>query len=134
MIVADNTLISYFTIQGEYTESAVAVRKKDPTWMAPPLWRSEFLNVLWLHVTRGDFGLGLAYQHLDMAEDLIADRTAAVAFPEVLRLATDAGCSTYDCQYVALAQSESVLLVTHDSEVLDAFPETACRPELFLQR
>ncbi len=50
MMVADTTLISYYTIQGEHTKTAVEVRRKDPEWAAPLLWRSEFLNVLWLYV------------------------------------------------------------------------------------
>jgi len=103
MIVADNSLISYFTIQGEFTEDAVAVRQKDPVWVAPLLWRSEFLNVLWLHVRQGEFGLDLAVEHIGLAEDLIADRSYEVAPTEVLRLAVNSGCTAYDSQYVALA-------------------------------
>jgi len=103
MIVADNSLISYFTIEGEFTEEAVAVREKDPVWAAPLLWRSEFLNVLWLHVRQGAFGLDLAFEHIDVAEDLIADRSYEIAPMEVLRLAVNSGCTAYDSQYAALA-------------------------------
>jgi predicted nucleic acid-binding protein len=132
MIVADNTLISYFTIEGEFTEKATQVRQRDPEWAAPLLWRAEFLNVLWLHVRQGEFGLDLAIQHIDLAEDLIGGRSYDVAPTEVLRLAVDSGCSAYDSHYAALAQQLDVPLVTHDGEVLEAFPETAVHPDDFL--
>ena len=134
MIVADNSLISYFTIEGEFTENAVAVRETDPVWAAPLLWRSEFLNVLWRHVRQGEFGLALAFEHIDVAEDLIADRSYEVAPTEVLRLAVGSGCTAYDSQYAALAQQLDVPLVTHDQEVLDGFPQTAVHPSDFLER
>ena len=132
MIVADNTLISYFTIEGEFTEKATQVRQRDPEWAAPLLWRAEFLNVLWLHVRQGEFGLDLAIQHIDLAEDLIGERSYDVAPTEVLRLAVDSGCSAYDSHYATLAQQLDVPLVTHDGEVLEAFPETAVHPDDFL--
>ena len=133
MIVADNTLISYFTIEGEFTEEAVRVRKKEPAWAAPLLWRSEFANVLWMYVRQEEFGLNLALEHLETAEELIGERTYQVASPEVLRLAVESGCSAYDCRYVMLARNLDVKEVTHDQEVLDAFPETAIHPADFLE-
>ena len=133
MIVADNTLISYFTIEGEFTEKATQVRQRDPEWVAPLLWRAEFLNVLWLHVRQGEFGLDLAIQHIDLAEDLIGERSYDVASTEVLRLATQSGCSAYDSHYAALAQQLDVPLITHDGDVLEAFPETAVHPDDFLE-
>lgn len=132
MIVADTTLISYFTIEGDLTEAAVAVREKDPAWAAPLLWKSEFANVLWLYVRRGTFELDLALEHLDTAQDLVAERAYAVAIAEALRLGADSGCTTYDCQYVALARQLEVPLVTHDQEVLSAFPDIAMHPDDFL--
>jgi predicted nucleic acid-binding protein len=132
MIVADTTLISYFTIKGDLTEAAVAVREKDPTWAAPLLWESEFANVLWLYVRRGTFELDLALEHLDTAQDLVAGNTYAVAIVEALRLGTESGCTTYDCQYVALARQLDVPLVTHDREVLGAFPTAAMHPDDFI--
>lgn len=132
MIVADNTLISYFTIEGDFTEEAVAVRKKNPEWAAPLLWRSEFMNVLWFYVRQEKFALDLALEHLDTAEDLMSGRTYQPAPPAVLRLAAGSGCSTYDCQYVQLAKDLGVPLVTHDKEVLKAFSHIAVHPQDFL--
>jgi predicted nucleic acid-binding protein len=132
MIVADTTLISYFTIDGDYTDEAVAVRETDPDWAAPLLWESEFANVLWLYMRRGVFGLDLALQHLDLAQDLMDGRVYGVAIQTALRLGTASGCTAYDCQYVALAHQLGVPLVTNDKDVLDAFPDTAVRPRDFI--
>lgn len=53
MIVADTNLIGYLAIQGIHTPKARTAYGRDAIWMVPPLWRSEFLNVL---VTSVRFG------------------------------------------------------------------------------
>ena len=132
MIVADNTLISYYTIAGEYTEEAVAVRKKDAEWATVPLWRYEFLNTLWLYVRQDQLDLATATEHLEVAETLTTNRVMEAQQRLVLRLAAESGCTGYDCQYVALAEVMNVPLITHDREVLAAFPKRARHPDDFL--
>ena len=50
MIVVDTNVISYFYLSGERSEQAQRALRKDPHWVAPWLWRSEFRNVLILYV------------------------------------------------------------------------------------
>lgn len=132
MIVADATLIIHFSMPGSKTEQAEAVRRKDPVWAAPPLWEYEVLNVLWTYVHFKNLSLTQALEHWEVARDLIDDRTYRIAPSEVLRLAAESGHSTYDCQYVAVAEQLDVPLVTSDTGVLAAFPDIAVSPDDFL--
>ncbi|HEV8408250.1 MAG TPA: hypothetical protein VGQ34_09990, partial [Sphingomicrobium sp.] len=50
----------------------------------------------------------------------------------VLEIAASSGLSAYDCEFVALAQSLAVPLVTQDRAVLKAFPDLAMTMEGFL--
>jgi predicted nucleic acid-binding protein len=50
----------------------------------------------------------------------------------VLRLAAGSVCSSYDCEFVAVAQDLTVPLVTADRQILRAFPETAVSLDGFL--
>ena len=131
MIVVDTTVLAYFLIKGDATDAVVRLRRREPEWAAPALWRSELMNVLWKYLRRGDFGLDLALQHMDLAADLVAGHTFEVRPGEVLPLALASGCSAYDCQYVALAERLDVPLVTHDRRVREAFPRRAVLPEAF---
>ncbi len=129
MIVVDVTVLAYYLIDGDETASVVRLRERDPAWAAPALWRSGLMNVLWTYLRRGDFDLALAFQHMDLAADLLAGRTYEVRADEVLPLALASGCSAYDSQYVALAERLDVPLVTHDRHVLRSFPARAVRPD-----
>lgn len=43
----------------------------------------------------------------------------------VLELVRDSDCSAYDCEFVALAMSLGITLVTEDKKLLKAFPAQA---------
>lgn len=48
-----------------------------------------------------------------------------------LRLAASAGCSTYDCEYVAGAMQAAVPLITFEKRLLSAFPQVAMSASQF---
>lgn len=132
MIVADANLLAYLVMPGERTREAEAVLAKDPTWVAPTLWRSELRSVVHKYVERGDLTISRAVTLLGQAEDILGGREGDVDSRDVLELASRSRCSTYDCEYVALAIALGVPLVTTDRAVLKAFPDRAMTPTEFL--
>ena len=47
----------------------------------------------------------------------------------VFELVAASGCSTYDCEYVAVAEEAGCPLATFNREVLRAFPAIAVHPQ-----
>ncbi len=131
MIVVDANVILYLQVEGELTKQARTVYRKDPGWIAPRLWRSEFRNALALYVRRGVLSLEKALDTMHRAEDAMQGRDFDVASLSVLKLAADSGCSAYDCEYVSLAQDSGVPLVTSDDEVLSKFKSVAISMDAF---
>ncbi len=125
MIVVDTNVIAYLQVPGDLTRQAEEVYQKDPEWVAPALWRSEFLNTLWHYIRRGSLALDEAVDTLQRTELLMEGQAFEVASPQVLRLAVHSGCSCYDCEFVSLAQDLGVPLVTADDKVLSKFKPTA---------
>lgn len=124
MIVADTNLIAYLLVAGPFTADAQRVMQLDEEWLAPPLWQSEFLNVLWMSVRTRILSHAHADEAFSEAELLV--RTAERPVPQrALALAIARGCSPYDCEFVVLAQAARVPLVTNDQKVLAAFPGVA---------
>ena len=125
MIVADTNLVAYLVIPGVSTQLAERVRAKDRIWVAPPLLRHELLNVVGTCVRENvlDRDEALRTYRRGLAtvavSDLLLDPLA------ILNLATSAGCTTYDAEYVWLAQELGVALVTADKQLITAFPSTA---------
>ncbi len=132
MIVTDANLIAYLAMPGERTTEAEALLVADPVWVAPLLWRSELRSVVHKYIVRGDLTIAQAVAALERAEAVIAGRESDVDSNEVLELASRSKCSTYDCEYVALAIALDVPLVTTGRAVLRAFPGTALTPSGFL--
>lgn len=124
MIVADTNLIAYLLILGQYTNEAESVYIKDPQWVAPLLWRSEFRNILALYVRRGLMDLNDAYGTMEQAERLMRGQEFEIVSARVLRLAATSGCSAYDCEFVALAQDLGVTMVTSDRILVTRFKPT----------
>ena len=114
MIVADTNLLAYFLLQGEFTDLAEQAHARDADWHAPLLWRSEFRNVLILHVRHDDLALAEAHEILVDAAQLMQGREHAVDQLPVLDRAAALGCSAYDAEFVTLVESLDCRLVTSD--------------------
>lgn len=125
MIVVDANVIAYLWLPGEWTEAAEALLARDPQWVVPLLWRSEFRSVLAGAVKKKACSLERAIQIAEAAESSLLGREFAVDSARVLTLAADSGCSSYDCEYVALAKELATALVTNDHELLKRHPRVA---------
>jgi predicted nucleic acid-binding protein len=131
VIVVDTNAVVHLLLGGDRTESARRAFHRDPEWAAPILWRSEFRSVLSLLMRRRALALSSALEAAREAENLLAGREFNVETQTVLELAKESGCTTYDCEFVALAQDLGVQLVTSDREILVAFPAQAIAIESF---
>ena len=125
MIVADTNTIAYLYLPTEQTEDVVALLLREPHWVVPLLWRSEFRNVLALYVRKNIIDLGTAIAIQAQAESQFADNEYTVNSSDVLALAERSGCSAYDCEFVSLADSLGLKLVTGDRKLLREFPDIA---------
>lgn len=132
MIVVDTNLLVYLFVGGQRTTQAEAVLARDPVWVAPILWRSEFRNTVIGLVRKRALPLEDAIQIVSEAERAMAGREYSVASQRVLHLAGRSRCSAYDCEFVSLAEDLSVPLVTTDRQVQRAFSSIALAPEVFL--
>lgn len=125
MIVADTNTIAYLYLPTAQTDDVVSLLHKDHHWVAPLLWRSEFRNVLALYVRKGIIDLSTAIAMQSQAEQQLAENEYSVNSTDVLALASESGCSAYDCEFVYLAKSLDLKLITGDKKLIQMFPEIA---------
>ena len=125
MIVIDTNIISYLFLPTTYTELAEQLYERDAKWIAPPLWRSEFRNVLALYLRKDLISFEDALALQEQAELLLAETEMEASSSKILELVNTSQCSAYDCEFVALAKDLNLSLVTQDKKVLTQFPETA---------
>jgi len=125
VIVVDSNIVAYLYLPGEFTAAAEALLEREPEWAAPPLWRSEFRNILAGYVRRNVLSFEQACSLQAEAESLLEGFEFEVNSRAVMELVRDSECSAYDCEFVALAERLGVKLVTMDKKVLKAFPKRA---------
>ncbi|MDD5309824.1 MAG: type II toxin-antitoxin system VapC family toxin [Deltaproteobacteria bacterium] len=131
MIVADTNLVAYLVIDGERTEAARRVRMRDADWRLPPLWRSEFLNVLATSVRASVIDQDAALRAWEIALDLFGSCEAEPGGTEVLKTALRYGISAYDAQFARLAEHLGVTLVSGDKRLCGACASFAVSIEEF---
>jgi predicted nucleic acid-binding protein len=125
LIVVDTNVIAYLLIEGEHSALAEAVLDVDPVWSAPLLWRSELRSVIARHLQQAKIDLPTANAYMSDAAALLDGGEFDVDSKRVLELAKLSGCPAYDCEFVYLAETLGVPLVTSDKEVVKAFPQIA---------
>jgi predicted nucleic acid-binding protein len=125
VIVVDTNVLAYYWIKGPFTEAAERLEEADPVWVAPAVWRHELWNVLATLVKARQMSLELAGEVAARAELQMDGSEMPVEAKDVLSLAARSGCSAYDGEFVALAISLGVPLVTCDRKLVKAFPRVA---------
>jgi predicted nucleic acid-binding protein len=133
VIVVDTNVVVYSVINSEFTLLAEQVMRADAEWSSPPLWRSEFRNVLLLYIRNGKLDLRTAIEITNEAEQLIVSVEHSIDSPRVLELAVRSGCTAYDCEFVYLAEALGVPLVTSDKKLVKAFPSITVSMEAFVK-
>jgi len=126
--VVDTNVVAALMLPTAANAEVSALLRQDSDWRLPPLWRSEFRQVL-LKYVRADLAtpeqaLSLwhkALERFEMSEQPVAGH-------QVLALAIATGCSTYDAEFVVLARQLNCRLLTFDRKLLQLFPDLAMKP------
>ncbi|MGZ9235472.1 MAG: type II toxin-antitoxin system VapC family toxin [Anaerolineales bacterium] len=132
MIVVDANLIGNLLLQSKDTPLAVQVFEKDPDWYAPILWQSEVRSIVTSYFRHNLLTLDKAFRIMDEAHGLMLDHERNVSSSSVLELVGISKCTSYDCEYVALAKEMNLALVTFDKQVVGTFPRIAVFPQDFV--
>jgi len=132
VIVVDTNIVHYCWVRGQNTELAQAVRRRDPDWHVPVLWRSELRNVLTAYLRRGLLSRLQIGRILSAADEALTGGEHIIPDNLVLDIVESSTLTAYDCEFVALASMLGVPLVTADRAVLKAFPDRALTMEAFV--
>ena len=93
---------------------------------------SELRNALLGYVRRGTIALDRAGEMSRDAAVALDDRIVSIDSTLVLDVAMECDLTAYDAEFVVLARSLCVPLVTLDGGILDGAPDVAVRPRAFL--
>ncbi len=132
MIVVDTNIITYLLLPTPYSDSVDSLYKLDSHWVAPALWKSEFRNVLALYLRKEIIALEKALQLQEKAESIMIHNEFDISSSQVLALVDKSSCSSYDCEFIALAHHLNAPLITQDKKLLREFPSTAVSVASFL--
>ncbi len=123
MIVVDTNILIYAALPGAGSGLREQLLQRDFEWAAPFLWRSEFRNVVAGYLRRRELSRAEAAKALVIAGDFLTAGEYDVEDANVLDLIENSRCTSYDCEFVALAKSLQVPLITEDRAVLRSFPQ-----------
>jgi predicted nucleic acid-binding protein len=128
MLVADTNVLIELFLPGPNADAVQQWWIGDPDWRLPSLWIFEFRHVQLKYLRAGRLALGDALNDLADAEREFLPKTMPIASSDALRLAHESGCSSYDAEFVVLAQQLECPLLTFDRKLLQLFPEVAVKP------
>jgi len=130
MIAVDANVITYLILNGEFSEHCSSLFQKDSHWIAPRLWRHEVANVLVRYERSGLLERTVALRAFAFALQIFDKNEFEIGIERVLTVAQRTGCSSYDSEYIALAEDLAVPLYTFDKKILSMAPEIARAPTL----
>ena len=128
MLVADTNVLIELFLPSDNAKAVQSWRAAHEDWRLPSLWLFEFRHVHLKYLRAGLLGLDAALENLTAAERLFLSSTLSVDSSKALQLAHHSGCSSYDAEFVVLAQQLQCPLLTFDRKLLQLFPEVAVKP------
>lgn len=134
MIVVDTNVVVKLVFRAADSNVVVRLFEAEPNWLAPRLVRSEILSVLSQYGPKAGLSVLQAAEAWTVALEAYEDSSLEAKPDRVLRLAAESGCSSYDCEYVAVAEELGSRLATYDRKVIRRFPAIAFTPEALLDR
>lgn len=128
----DTNIVASLYVPNNMDEWVYKVLDVDEDWVTPPLWKSEFTSVLSKYLRHRIFDLTHAQHLLKKAQLFMKSKVVNVRMERVIELVSQSTCSSYDCEFVSLAQELDIPLVTWDKKILQEFPSVAMTPQTFI--
>lgn len=132
MIVIDANILIYSLIECDYSPLIHKLREKDGDWRTTALCLHETLNVLATYQRREVLTLAQCRKLLTHANRFMEIAQSEFQMDAALAVAAKCAITGYDAQYVALAQSLNVPLITEDRKLRSAVPGIAFSMQEFL--
>lgn len=132
MIVVDTNVVVKLVLRSAESETVERLFATEPNWLGPRLVRSEVMSVLSKEGPKANMGPADALEAFEIAMEAFEDASLEPSTARVLHLAMRSGRSSYDCEFVAVAEELGCVLVTYDQPVLKSFPTIATTPERLL--
>ena len=124
ILIDNNALVDFFVGEDSLRKAAENLRRRFPEWLAPPLCRYEFGNVLKTYVRRGMLSVADAQLMLQQAFSMVRiceECRVDVIFAE----AAARNLTFYDATYTSCARRLGYQLYTRDEEILKNCPDIA---------
>ena len=125
MIVVDTNVVIYLVTGRDFSSHAQRLLREDPEWIAPRILWSELRNVVAGLVRRDFVQLSDAVAMVADADSVLAGTAPEVDSAQVVTTALESGLSAYDAEFVVLARSLGVSLVTADRQILECAGDVA---------
>ena len=125
MIVVDTNVMVHLLAGLGPGEKAARLLANDPEWAAPTILLGELRNVMVGLFRRGQIQASDALAICVDAEAVLGERVVSVPSQPVLETAATGGMSAYEAEFVVLARSLGVPLVTADRVILEGAPDVA---------
>lgn len=116
-------------LKGDFSRDCGQLILEDSDWAAPRLWRDEVSNVLVIYEREGLLSREDALLAFSDAEAIIGENEYDIKIERILGVAKLTGCSSYDSQYIALAEDLGVTLYTYDKKILKNISSLAQKPK-----
>lgn len=124
MIVVDASVVAFLFIEGELTEAVRELHQIDSDWVTPPILNHEMLNILAAVGSAEGSPVAMEVVWRDVRA-LVASRQQVPDPVRSLRSGVELGISGNEAQYLCLADSLGLRLITQEKNLLQAAPDRA---------